>query len=399
MSRQVDLSVGINETPVITSLDKMIKKFKELNDIKESIAPKGKIKIEIDSGNIKEQTKGLTDYNKELKKTATSMTRVAKASEGISKAGVTINNTFNTHVKKLGDTAEDTASKLVKLSLLTVLIEKACFSAGNAIRSMAKEMLALTDNTYGVGVASQMVTSQINALNDSFLKLSQGTPVSAKELAKATDDLVRTGRTYAEASKMMAEISKLSVASGEPLKETATVATKIMVSLGIEAERSKQALNALHSVAIQTASSMGGLSESFKQFAGTLGVFASTAEYTGDELDDYKQNILELGLSATGVLNNLGLSAGSAGTKVKILFSKLISLEKSAKSLFNEDMAKSNIYVDNLGNLANSLTGSLLNADRLSELAQKNLPKAIELLSKLQLEGKLGITTLQKMFT
>lgn len=403
MSRQVDIGFQINEKPAITSLGKILLVLKRLNAEKEALAPKGKIKLELETGNIKSQTGDLTNLNKELRKTATSMDKMAKASEGLSSSGITITNTFNNHTSKVFKTvADETGSateNVNKMALSFVGAEVAMRSMMGVIKLLDKEFLQLSDNTFGVGVASQLALNQIRGLNDEFLELSKGTPTSAKALAKATDDLVRTGRSLGEAQVMMTEISKLSVASSESLKDTAGVATKIMVSLGIEAENTKKALTALHSVAIQTASSMGGLAESFKQYAGTLGVFASTASASGKDLEEYKQNILELGLSATGVLNNLGLSSESAGTKVKLLFSKLISMEKTATNLFNQDMTKANIFVDVMGNLSNSVNGSLLTTERLAEIAKSNLPQAVQLLSQIQSQGDLSTRTLQKMFT
>ncbi|MGL5646975.1 MAG: phage tail tape measure protein [Clostridium sp.] len=302
MSRQVGMDFTLNEKPVVTSMDKMIKKFEELNNIKEKLAPNGKIKIQIDSGNVKDSVKGINDYHMGLKNATAEAKRLEEASK---KLGGT-----SKPIKEFGDSFKGANENIVKTAGSIIVLQTLVTQAMRGLSFFSKEMLSLTNNTYGVGVASQMTAGQISKLNDKFLELSKGTPVSAKDLAKATDDLVRTGRTFGEAQMMMSEISKLSVASGESLKDTAQVATKIMVSLGIEAENTKQTLNALHSVAIQTASSMGGLSESFKQFAGTLGMYANETTLQGEALRQYKQDILELGLSATGVLNNLGLSAG-----------------------------------------------------------------------------------------
>lgn len=302
MSRQVGMDFTLNDKPVVTSMDRMIKKFEELNKLKEKLAPNGKIKIQLDSGNMKEHVKGINDYHMGLKNATAEAKRLEEASKKLGGS--------SKQIKEFGDSFKNADTNIMKTAGAIVLLQQALDLGVRAFSTYTKEMLTLTNNTYGVGVASQMTSLQIIKLNDSFLKLSKGTPVSAKDLAKATDDLVRTGRTFGEAEKMMSEISKLSVASGESLKDTAQVATKIMVSLGIEAENTKETLTALHSVAIQTASSMGGLSESFKQFAGTLGMYANETTLQGEALRQYKQDILELGLSATGVLNNLGLSAG-----------------------------------------------------------------------------------------
>ena len=72
-------------------------------------------------------------------------------------------------------------------------------------------------------------------------------------------------------------------------------------------------------------------------------------------------------------------------------------MEKTAKNLFNtnvKDYKLDDKYMKALGTNSN-----VLNADVLSQLAKKDLPLAIELMSKLKVEGVLTSQTLQKMFT
>lgn len=80
----------------------------------------------------------------------------------------------------------------------------------------------------------------------------------------------------------------------------------------------------------------------------------------------------------------------SAGTKIKNMFSKISAGEKSAKLLFDQAMRINNIKVD---------SNEIFNFDKLSELSKKDLPRAVELLSKWYTEGKLSTQVMQKMFT
>lgn len=78
-----------------------------------------------------------------------------------------------------------------------------------------------------------------------------------------------------------------------------------------------------------------------------------------------------------------------AGTKMKNFFSRLLSAEKVATNLFNQQMALNNVQYE----------GKILDYNALSKLARTDLPKAVELVSKLYKTGKLNDATLQKMFT
>lgn len=363
MSRELNIGMKLDEKPVITSLNKIQEAFEKLNAVKEEIAPKGKMKIDIDTGDtkdtLKEIVKSLSDLNKTMKELYKNS---KKTSDG---------------VDDLGDSAKSATGDI--LAFITSLR-----IVGNIANWTSREFINLTNNTFGVGVASQMTVKQIAKLNSEFSKLATKSPISSVEMSKAVDDLIRTGKSYEDSMKIIAETAKLAVASGDSLAHTAEVATKIIVSLGLKSENTSEALGSLHSVAIQTASSMGSLSEAYKNYAGTLGVFANSSGRAGKELDEYKQKLLDLGLASSGVLANLGLTSSQQGTKIKVFFSKLIGLEQSAIKLFNKDMATAGVD---------------MSAEKLAELAKSDLPKAIEVLSKLNKEGLVSTETLKKMFT
>lgn len=391
MPRETSLGMKVDEKPAITSLNKLIDAFEKLNTVKESVAPEGKIKLSVDAGDTKQSAMALNEIRKSLNLLNKSMSKFQESSQylgdGLKSFTVTSNigmKNFNintttavNNITKMGSEIQNSNKDLLAFVLSMRL-------AGSVVRNTAREYINLTNSTFGVGVASQMTIREITKLNSKFMELGATSPISAVELSKAVDDLVRTGKTYEQSMTIISEVSKLAVASGDSLAHTSEVATKIIVSLGLKAENTSNALGSLHSVAIQTASSMGTLSEAYKQYAGTMGLYANASGRAGKELDDYKQKLLDLGLASSGVLANLGLSASSQGTKIKVFFSKLISLEQTAIRLFDQDMSRAGIP---------------LTADKLAEMAKKDLPQAIELLSKLHKEGIVSTRTLMKMFT
>jgi len=74
-------------------------------------------------------------------------------------------------------------------------------------------------------------------------------------------------------------------------------------------------------------------------------------------------------------------------------------MEKSASALFDKEMMLNNVTVDLAGNLSKQGNGLKLTSDLLGQLAEKDLPKTIELLSQLYNTGELSTKTLSKMFT
>lgn len=288
---------------------------------------------------------------------------------------------------------------LTKFIQLRISIEALGYSYQSLLSLFSKvDMFTkLEASVTNLNIAAGKGISSFGSSMHEFLNLSSQIPKTANELVKTTDALVRTGRSYKEAMEITKETAKLAVATGEDLEHTAKTVTKVMVSLGINSENTEKVLNILHSTAIQTASSMESISGGMNQVAGALGAIALSSNKTGESLEAYKKELLEVGAVGLGVMNNLGKSASESGTKIKVLFTRLVTMEKTAKNLFNtnvKDYKLDDKYMKALGTNSN-----VLNADVLSQLAKKDLPLAIELMSKLKVEGVLTSQTLQKMFT
>ncbi len=76
----------------------------------------------------------------------------------------------------------------------------------------------------------------------------------------------------------------------------------------------------------------------------------------------------------------------------------MVAGEKSARDLFNTATKIGNITFDNLG-LQGGKQGQLFDFDALSNMTKKDLPLALETISKMYMQGQLSTQTMQKMFT
>ena len=378
MARQTNININVNSTSAVKSIETLKKAFIGLNDtVQKTIGNSGKIKLELDLNGFDVNTLRTIDTTlRKLSKSVDALTKSANKYKRVGNQVLTVNTQLANN------------TRMLNRDLLSTVATFEFYRRG--VLGIVKDYAELSKATYSVGVAGQMNLSQIDKLNESFLNLSTTVPSSAKELAKSVDGLIRTGRGYEESSRIIGQVAKLATASGDSLQDTAKVVTKVMVSLNVSGDRVKETLNTMHSTAIRTASDMGYLAESFKQVAGTASVLVSSSGLVGTELDDYKQKVLDLSMALSGSMANLGISASSAGTKIKNLFSRLIAVEKSAKMLFDNAMKINNIKVDG---------DEIFTFDKLSELTRKDLPRAVELLSKWYTEGKLSTQVMQKMFT
>lgn len=397
MPREVRINPIVNSSKAVSGIRELKKAFQELNEELKKNTKDGALKIKVDLEGIdmnmfKNLSNGFSKLGKGMELFNKNIDEVSKNGKLLN---ITTNNITNNVTKGvsglknytdgLGRLARSQDEVTVRMAAMISVFKL----TQNTFKRTFSDYSALTQATYNVGIAGQMNLKQIDALNESFLTLSTTVPKTALELANAVDGLIRTGRSYEDASKIIKEVAVLSVASGDDLKSTAAVVTKVMVSLGVSGDRVKETLSTLHSVAIQTASDMNYLSGAFKSVAGTASVLVNSSGKVGTQLDGYRQSVLDLNMAMIGALANMGVSASEAGTKVKNLMSRLLSAEKVAKTMFNETMKFNNIQFE----------GKLFDYSALSKLAKTDLNQAIELLSQLRKQGILTDEVMTKLFT
>jgi TP901 family phage tail tape measure protein len=134
-------------------------------------------------------------------------------------------------------------------------------------------------------------------------------PNSAIEITKAMDAVMRTGKSYEEATVIVEKTAKLAVASGEDLANAVGIVNKLFLALDINARNTEtldKALQQLHATAVFTATDLEGLGESAKQWAGAVGGLVRTTTKTGAELETYKSQLLDMGTAFSGILSNMG---------------------------------------------------------------------------------------------
>ena len=304
LSRQTNIDVSVKTSSAITGIRNLKKAFEQLNEtVKQTIGKDETIKVKVDFGGVdinvlKQFSGGLRTLNKQLNEYEANLTK-------LNQTGTTVNlvqNKITNNIKKTGEQADITKKQIVGYATATA-------STFRFLSSTAKDLMKLTDSTYALGVAGQMNLGTIAGLNEEFSKMSANIPVTALGLSEAVNNLIRTGRSFEESKEIIKQVAMLSVATGDNLAESAQIATKVMVALDINASKTTETLNTMHSTAITTASDMKYLAEAFKNVAGTASVLVKSSGRSGEALDKYKQDVLDLTMAMTGSLANLGLSA------------------------------------------------------------------------------------------
>ena len=191
----------------------------------------------------------------------------------------------------------------------------------------------------------------------------------------------------------------------EPLVKTAESLSKTLLTMNIDAKESAKVTDMMMSVINKTPASMSSLQEALKQSGASFANFANSTSKTGVALEEYKLKLFQTELAMAGSQFKMGRQGEQSGTSLRAMAAKLETLERTAKNLFNTDMKLYDVWVkmdEQTGKMVVSQGrmegGFKATSDFLSSLVKEDAPKAIEMLSKMQLMGVISTSTLNKMF-
>ena len=125
--------------------------------------------------------------------------------------------------------------------------------------------------------------------------------------------------TYEEAVKIVDAGSKLAIASGEDLNFITETLAKTIVAFSLSADTSSESVDRFQSAILNTPLSMEGLSNAMKNSASAFATLINFTKKSGDELETYKQNLLNLNVALTAQFAKQG--------KMYALYKPLFMLE------------------------------------------------------------------------
>ena len=196
------------------------------------------------------------------------------------------------------------------------------FAIGGAIREAQQEFLRFEEQLTKLEQISDASRSEINALGNDFLSLSQKTSISATEIAKATQTLAQAGFSKAgdlpKLKQFAEQIAKVPLAATfGTIDETTDGLIAIFGQFNKELEDTGYILNLVNEYANDFAIEAGDIFEIVKRGGSVF----STA---GGSLEE----IIELG---SLVRSSTRLSAETIGTFFKTGFSQLLSSRAQAQ--------------------------------------------------------------------
>ena len=174
------------------------------------------------------------------------------------------------------------------------------YAIGRAVSFMTQSHYELEKSIYSLGIVGGATKTEIESLRYQLLEMSETSVYSASELTESLDQVVKTGKTLAEAKEIVKETEKLAAASFETLDFATSSVNKAMIAFEIGSSRAGEIVQQYYNAAAATPLSLRSLDESLRNAASS---FASVADFTnrsGTELEDYKVAVNGTAAALTG---------------------------------------------------------------------------------------------------
>lgn len=208
-------------------------------------------------------------------------------------------------MKAIGDGMTSVGKKM------SMAITAPIVAAGTASVKMAADFEAQMDR---VGAIAGATAGEMDALNESALKLGADTSKSASEVAVAMEDMAAMGFNAVEIIGAMPGVISASEASGESLALAAQTVAAALNVWGLGASEASRVADVLAMAANQSAAGIGDMQLAFK-YAG------APAAALGIQLEEVA--------AAIGIMTDSGLDGSNAGTALR---ASLLALNNPAKA-------------------------------------------------------------------
>jgi hypothetical protein len=187
------------------------------------------------------------------------------------------------------------------------------FITVQSIGSMVQDAKELEYAILQVGVAGELTRTQMDMLKNEMYDFSRATGKSALEITQALDSIIKTGQAVDDSRKILEGAVMASVSSGESLLNTADALSKMLLTIGIGADKTIEVLDMFQSVMNKTPASMRSLQEGLKQSGAGFANYTKTTSKSGKSLEDYKMKILETEMAMLGSQAKMGRLGEQSG--------------------------------------------------------------------------------------
>lgn len=171
---------------------------------------------------------------------------------------------------------------------------------------------------FDLGVVGQRSVPEIRAMRNEFINMATTSRYSTTALATAAADVVRVGYDYKSSIKILQSGETLATASFDPsIRDSTGTLIKAMTAFQLSAASAEHAANSFHNVVNATPLDLKTFDDSLRQTAAAFGSIVTFSSKSGNELEEYKRQVLD----TTAVLTGLQSMLGRTGSQAKLFWS------------------------------------------------------------------------------
>lgn len=180
--------------------------------------------------------------------------------------------------------------------------------------SYVKDLSRIEEAIFDLGVVGQKSIPEIRQMRDSFLNMATTSRYSVTQLSQAAADIVRVGYDYESSMQILKSGETLATASFEGnLRDSAGTLIKAMTAFQLSANSAAHAANSFHNIVNATPLDLKKFDDSLRQTAAAFGSIVTFSSKSGEELEEYKKQVLDTTAVLTGLQSMLGRTGSQAG--------------------------------------------------------------------------------------
>ena len=235
---------------------------------------------------------------------------------------------FAGKIKTLGTVSTQAGEKLTNAFANAVMFK----SLDQILKSIEASTLAVHDFTIELAELSQLangMSSQgLTNASKEFRLLATSAQQSSQQIAKASTEYIKMGKSTSEALKLLPITMDLITAGGDDVTSTLETVSTAMNAYGLNADKASWAMNRMQAAANASMTDFQGISEGFKE----VGPLAAEVGISFDEI-----------LTLLGQMSNAGIKGERGGTALKNTITNLMrpseAVAKTMKGLNLEGMS------------------------------------------------------------
>lgn len=240
--------------------------------------------------------------------------------------------------------------------------------------------------------------SAVNSEKSTLMQMTEKTGTNVNEMASSLREVIKTGRDYNQSVELVKNATLLASTSFEDVSTSIDILNSKLLALdmNIDSNSIKRISNKIYNVLDNTALDLKDIANAGKQTNPILNSMVDSAENKGrlqnKTIDEYKEQLIDVEQSFIGELRQQGKTGEQAGTVIRNLFTKLMSVDGISAKMLDRDLAK--VSEEKLNK------AGFRSAKELSDLWQSgDIEKALNGLSMLVSEGEITFSTIKKIVT